>query len=88
VERLTQQIAILVPSWRMAPVVKALHALRGVSLIVATTMIAELGDLTRFENPGKLMAPFWGLCRRSTQAARRNGKASLPSAVMAMPAGY
>ena len=60
VERMTQQIAILVPSWRMAPVVKALHALRGVSLIVAATMIAELGDLTRFENPGKLMA-FLGL---------------------------
>lgn len=60
VERLTQQIEILVPSWRMAPVVKALHALRGVSRIVAATMIAELGDLTRFENPGKLMA-FLGL---------------------------
>jgi transposase len=60
VERHTQQIEKLVPSWRMAPVVKALHALRGVSLIVATTMIAELGDLTRFENPGKLMA-FLGL---------------------------
>jgi transposase len=60
VERMTQQIATLVPSWRMAPVVKALHALRGVSLIVAATMIAELGDLTRFENPGKLMA-FLGL---------------------------
>ena len=51
---------MLVPSWRMASVVKALHALRGVSLIVATTMIAELGDPTRFEHPGKLMA-FLGL---------------------------
>jgi len=60
VERLTQQIEDLSPSWRMAPVVKALHALRGVSRIVAATMIAELGDLTRFENPGKLMA-FLGL---------------------------
>jgi transposase len=60
VERLTRQIEELVPSWRLAPVVKALHALRGVSRIVAATMIAELGDLTRFENPGKLMA-FLGL---------------------------
>lgn len=60
VERLTQQIEDLMPSWRMAPVVKALHALRGVSRIVAATMIAELGDLTRFENPGKFMA-FLGL---------------------------
>jgi transposase len=60
VERLTKQIEELLPSWRMAPVVKALHALRGVSRIVAATMIAELGDLTRFENPRKLMA-FLGL---------------------------
>jgi len=60
VARLTQQIEDLVPSWRMAPVVKAFHALRGVSRIVAATMIAEVGDLTRFENPGKLMA-FLGL---------------------------
>ena len=55
VERLTQQIETLVPTWRMAPVVKALQALRGVSLIVAVTTIAELGDLTRFEHPKKLM---------------------------------
>lgn len=44
VERLTRQIATLVPSWRMAPVVQALQALRGVSLIVASTMIAEVGE--------------------------------------------
>lgn len=60
VARLTRQIEALVPTWRMAPVVKALQALRGVSLIVAATTIAELGDLTRFENPKKLMA-FLGL---------------------------
>jgi transposase len=60
VERLTKQIEVLVPTWRMAPVVMALQALRGVSIIVATTVIAELGDLTRFENPKKLMA-FLGL---------------------------
>ena len=56
VGRLTQQIESLVPSWRMAPVVNALQALRGVSIIVAATMIAETGDLTRFEHPRKLMA--------------------------------
>jgi transposase len=60
VGRLTQQIESLVSAWRMAPVVSALHALRGVSIIVASTMIAELGDLRRFENPKQLMA-FLGL---------------------------
>jgi transposase len=60
VERLTNQIETLIPTWRMAPVVIALQSLRGVSIIVAATMIAELGDLTRFESPKKLMA-FLGL---------------------------
>jgi len=60
VERLTKQIESLVSSWRMAPVVYALHALRGVSLIVSSTMIAELGDLSRFTSPKQLMS-FLGL---------------------------
>lgn len=59
-ERLSKQIETLVPTWRMAPVVAALQSLRGVSIIVATTIIAELGDLTRFDSPKKLMA-FLGL---------------------------
>jgi len=56
VNRLTEQIQKLIPEWRLAPVVKALQALRGVSLMVATTTIAEIGDLSRFENPPQLMA--------------------------------
>lgn len=60
VGRMTKQIEFLVSTWRMAPVVSALQSLRGVSIIVASTMIAELGDLARFENPKQLMA-FLGL---------------------------
>ncbi len=56
VERFTKQIQELVPSWRLSPVVKALQALRGVSLIVAVGTVAELGDLKRFKNPTSLMA--------------------------------
>jgi transposase len=44
-----------VKAWRFAPVVEALQALRGVQCTVAVTMVAELGDLTRFENPRQLM---------------------------------
>lgn len=75
VERLTKQIETLVPTWRMAPVVKAFQALRGVSIIVATTTIAELGDLTRFENPKKLMA-FLGLVpsEHSSGEKKQRGK--------------
>lgn len=55
VQRLTDQIRQLLPEWRLFPVVKALQSLRGVSLITATTTIAELGDLRRFEHPEDLM---------------------------------
>lgn len=74
VDRLTQQVETLVPTWRMAPVVTALQALRGVSLIVAATIIAELGDLTRFETPKKLMA-FLGLIpsEHSTGEKKKRG---------------
>jgi transposase len=58
--RITEQVRVTSTTWRMAPVVEALQALRGVSLIVATTVLAELGDLTRFDNPRQLMA-FLGL---------------------------
>ncbi len=56
VDRLTDQIRLLATEWRMAPVVQALQACRGVSLITAVTFVAELGDLQRFESPRMLMA--------------------------------
>jgi transposase len=56
VNRLTDQIRQLVADWRLAPVVSALQAARGVSLITAVTVLAELGDLNRFDNPSQLMA--------------------------------
>ena len=56
VERITGQIRSQVPLWGRAPFVKAYQALRGVSLIVATTVVAEIGDMRRFNNPRELMA--------------------------------
>ena len=44
----------------MYPVVQHLQALRGVQWLVALTVVAELGDLTRFDNPRQLAA-FVGL---------------------------
>ena len=60
VARLAGQIRELVPHWSMAPVVNALCAHRGVSLITAATTIAELGDLTRFTKARDVMG-FVGL---------------------------
>jgi len=56
VDRLTDQIRQMVAGWRLGPIVSALQAARGVSLIVAVTVLAELGDLTRFKKPSQLMA--------------------------------
>lgn len=46
----------MLPDWRLAPVVRALQAARDVSLVVAVSVLAELGDLSRFEIPSQLMA--------------------------------
>ncbi|MGH9894243.1 MAG: IS110 family transposase, partial [bacterium] len=56
VGRLTEQIRELVPGWRMAVVVEALQALRGVSFVTAAGLVAEIGDIGRFANPRELMA--------------------------------
>ena len=56
VERLTNQIADLLPSWSLAPVVDALQAMRGVGFIVAVTVGTEVGDFGRFDTPRQLMA--------------------------------
>jgi transposase len=55
IRRLEQAIAEAVPGWSLAGVVTALMALRGVDLIAATTLMAELGDLRRFRTPRQLM---------------------------------
>jgi transposase len=53
--RLELELHEQVQTWRLAPVVEALQALRGVQFTVAVTMVAALGDLTRFDNPRQLM---------------------------------
>ena len=73
-ERLTRQVAEVVPTWSMAPVVEAYQALRGVAFLTAVTFVAEIGDVRRFENPRQLMA-YLGLVpsERSTGERVRRG---------------
>ena len=54
--RITAQIEAFCQTWRLRKVVQALQGMRGISLISAATIICELGDLSRFEQPTKLMA--------------------------------
>jgi transposase len=72
--RLDGMLLEIVPEWTMAPVVAAFQALRGVAFTNAATLVAEAGDIRRFENPRQLMA-FLGLVpsERSTGETRCQG---------------
>ena len=73
IKRITEQIQAHVDLWSRAAFVKAYQALRGVSLIVAATVVAEIGDMNRFEKPKQLMA-YLGLIpseHSSGQSVRR-----------------
>jgi transposase len=54
--RYEKQLPSVVAGWRWEPVVKALMSLRGVALLTASILVAELGDLHRFETAGQLMS--------------------------------
>jgi len=56
IERLEQAVRAAVPDWSLAEAVTALMAMRGMDLVSATTFLAEIGDLSRFQTPRELMA--------------------------------
>ena len=55
-KELEMQIAELVPDWSLGPMVTALQALKGVGMVIAATLVAEVGEFSRFASPRKLMA--------------------------------
>jgi len=55
-KRLEQQLAVLAKASEHAPLLAALQALRGVRVVTAATLVAELGDITRFDSPKQLMS--------------------------------
>jgi transposase len=79
IKRLDQAIAEAVPSWSLAPFVEALMALRGFDLVNATTVLAELGDLSRFQTPRELMA-FLGLVPSETSTGDKIKRGGLTKA--------
>lgn len=56
VDGLDRQIEQATRVSRVWPVIEALMALRGVNLLTATTVVAEIGDLKRFAKASQLMA--------------------------------
>jgi transposase len=73
-KRLENQILTLLPEWSMAPALGAYQALRGVSILSAVILAAELGDLRRFPHPRQLMG-YLGLtsAEHSSSTRRRQG---------------
>jgi transposase len=78
-QRLEQELHEQVQAWRLQPVVDALQALRGVQFTVAVTTLAELGDLTRFENPRQLMK-FLGLIPSEYSSGERRRQGAITKA--------
>src|SRR6202022_3845034 len=73
-DRLTAQIEAMLPDWTLAPVGGGRQKGAGRALVNAATLIAELGDLSRFANPRQLMA-YLGLVpsEHSSGASIRRG---------------
>ena len=74
VAQLSDQLMRALPEWSLAPVVDSVIALRGVDKLAAIVLLAELGDISRFDSPRELMA-FLGLVpsEHSSGARRRQG---------------
>jgi len=66
-------------AWRLYPVVEAIQAMRGVAFTVALTVIAELGDLTRFEHPRQLMS-YLGLTPSESSSGPRRRQGAITKA--------
>jgi transposase len=55
IDRLETAIREVLADWSLAPLVTALMAMRGIQLVTAVAVLAEIGDLSRFSSPRELM---------------------------------
>jgi transposase len=78
---LEQAIRDAVPEWSLAEVVTALQAMRGIDLVVAVTVLAEIGDLSRFQTPRELMG-YLGLVPSESSTGGRSTAAVSPRPAM------
>lgn len=78
-DRLARQMRELLPSWSLAKVVAAIQALRGVALIAAITLVAEIGDFHRFVSPRHLMA-YLGLAPSERSSGAKTRRGGIPKA--------
>ena len=76
VTRLTVALGNSIAGWRFEEVVKALRALRGIDQISAIGLIAEIGDITRFDHPRQLMS-YLGLVPSEHSSGERVARGSI-----------
>lgn len=76
VQRLTHSLAQCVVGWRFEPVVNALQAMRGIQLVTAVGLIAEIGDITRFAHPRQLMG-YLGVVPSEYSSGNKVSKGSI-----------
>jgi transposase len=77
--RLAHALQEHVHSWRLHAVVEALQALRGVQCTVAVTMVADIGDLSRFDTPRELRK-FLGLTPSAYSSGARRQQGAITKA--------
>ena len=77
---MSEQMQELVPSWSLAKVVAAIQALRGIAVIAAITLVAEIGDFKRFANPRQLMA-YLGLTPTERSSGAKTARGAITKAV-------
>lgn len=76
VQRMTQALEAAAAQWRFAEVVAALQALRGVAMVTAIGLVAEIGDFARFDHPRKLMG-YLGLVPCEHSSGERTSRGSI-----------
>jgi transposase len=70
VASLEEEMRNALTSWSLSPVVESLMAVRGVNLLTAMSVMAELGDISRFDSPRELMS-FVGLVPSEHSSGQR-----------------
>lgn len=76
VARLTSQLGELVQTTVLAPLVKALQAFRGVSIVSAVTIAAEAGNLRRFATASQFMS-YVGLVPSEDSSGKRRRQGAI-----------
>jgi transposase len=70
VDRLTRSLEAQILDSALAPLVRGLMVLRGVALVTASTIAAEIGDFDRFKNASQFMA-YVGLTPSENSSGQR-----------------